>query len=156
MAFALGATWGLGSLIILFQNGLMLGAVSVDYILAGESKFLVGWLLPHGSFEIPAICLAGQAGLVLTGAMIGWRKSLSFLERLRAVYNDLMILLFGVSLMLVWAGFVESFLSQYHEPVLPYELKITFGCVELVLLICFLSFSGRPRKIIKPPESSLE
>ena len=26
--------------------------------------------------------------------------------------------------MLVWAGIVESFLSQYHEPVIPYWLKI--------------------------------
>ena len=32
-----------------------------DYILAGESVFLLGWLLPHGAIEIPAILLAGQA-----------------------------------------------------------------------------------------------
>jgi len=39
----------------------------VDYIRAGQTKFLVGWLLPHGSFEIPAILIAGQAGLILAG-----------------------------------------------------------------------------------------
>ena len=44
--------------------------------------------------------------------------------------------------MLVWAGLVEAFLSQYHEPVIPYELKIGFGVVELILLILFLSRSG--------------
>jgi len=48
--------------------------------------------------------------------------------------------------MLIWAGFVESFFSQYHEPVLPYSLKISFGCVELVLLTCFLAFSGRAKE----------
>lgn len=143
LTFALGATWGLGSLLLLFQNGLMLGAVVVDYVLDGETKFMVGWLLPHGSFEIPAILLAGQAGLVMASALIGWRKPLSLRERLGAVAGDLVTLMGGVSLMLVWAGFVESFLSQYHEPVLPYEIKIAFGCVELVLLICFLSLSGR-------------
>jgi uncharacterized membrane protein SpoIIM required for sporulation len=145
MVFALGATWGVGTLLMLFQNGLMLGAVVVDYISAGETRFLAGWLLPHGSFEIPAILLAGQAGLVLAGAMIGWRRPLCFRERMRKISNDLVTLIFGVCILLVWAGFVESFLSQYHEPVLPYFLKIAFGCVELALLACFLAFSGRSK-----------
>jgi uncharacterized membrane protein SpoIIM required for sporulation len=145
LAFALGVTWGLGSLLLLFQNGLMLGAVSVDYILGGETKFLVGWLLPHGSFEIPAFLLAGQTGLVLASALIGWRRPFSLRERMRAVSPDLVTLMGGVSLMLVWAGFVESFLSQYHEPVLPYAIKIAFGCVELVLVVCFLTFAGRTK-----------
>jgi hypothetical protein len=47
--------------------------------------------------------------------------------------------------MLVWAGIIESFFSQYHEPVVPYEVKIAFGLVELVLLGFFLSRSGRGR-----------
>ena len=45
--------------------------------------------------------------------------------------------------MLVWAGIIEAFLSQYHQPVIPYMAKIIFGCVELVLLILFLARSGR-------------
>ena len=46
--------------------------------------------------------------------------------------------------MLVWAGFVESFLSQYHQPVIPYAVKIAFGGVELAVLIWFLG-SGRAK-----------
>jgi hypothetical protein len=53
-----------------------------------------------------------------------------------------MTLIFGVGVFLVWAGFVEAFLSQYHEPVLPYSAKIAFGLVELILLVLFLSKSG--------------
>src|SRR5207237_5585928 len=68
---ALGMTWGVGTILMLFYNGVILGAVAVDYLLAGETKFLVGWLLPHGSFEIPAILIAGQAGLILGAALIG-------------------------------------------------------------------------------------
>ena len=48
----------------------------------------------------------------------------------------------GVAVLLVWAGFVEAFLSQYHEPVIPYSAKIAFGLVELVLLCLFLAKSG--------------
>ena len=49
-----------------------------------------------------------------------------------------MTLIGGVAVMLVWAGIVESFLSQHHEPVIPYWLKIAFGLGELAVLIWFL------------------
>ncbi len=62
---ALGMTWGIGTMLMLFYNGVILGAVAVDYIRAGEIKFLLGWLMPHGVIEIPAILIAGQAGLML-------------------------------------------------------------------------------------------
>ena len=44
----------------------------LDDIAGGQAVFLAGWLLPHGSIEIPAILLGGQAGLILAGALIGW------------------------------------------------------------------------------------
>jgi uncharacterized membrane protein SpoIIM required for sporulation len=140
---ALGMTWGIGTLIMLFYNGVILGAVGIDYVLAGETPFLFGWLLPHGAVEIPAILLAGQAGIILAGALIGWGKPLSLRMRLRKISNDLVTLILGVALMLVWAGVIESFFSQYHEPVLPYEVKIAFGIFELAILALFLGRAGR-------------
>ncbi|MCP4396467.1 MAG: stage II sporulation protein M [bacterium] len=143
--FALGMTWGIGTMVMLFYNGIILGSVIADYLLAGESAFLAGWLLPHGVVEIPAILLAGQAGLVLAGALIGWGERMSLKSRLKHVGDDLVTLLFGLALMLIWAGFVEAFLSQYHEPVIPYSVKIGFGVVELIALSLFFGFSGRTR-----------
>lgn len=140
---ALGMTWGVGTVIMLFYNGVIMGAIGVDYIAAGQTKFLLGWLLPHGVIEIPAILIAGQAGLVLAHALIGWGKRTRLTVRLRAVSRDVATLIFGVALMLVWAGFIEAFLSQYHEPIIPYEAKIAFGVIELGLLWLFLSRSGR-------------
>ena len=139
---ALGMSWGVGTILLLFYNGVILGAISVDYITDGQTRFLLGWLMPHGVVEIPAILIAGQAGLVLALALIGWGKRTSLRTRLRDISRDLATLIFGVGVLLVWAGFVEAFLSQYHEPVIPYEVKITFGLVELVLLTLFLSRSG--------------
>jgi hypothetical protein len=92
--------------------------------------------------EIPAILIAGQAGLVLAHALIGWGTRVPLTARLRAVSADVTTLIFGVALMLVWAGFVEAFLSQYHEPIIPYSVKIAFGTVELVLLVLFLAKAG--------------
>ena len=143
---ALGMTWGIGTLMMLFYNGVILGAVAVDYVLAGETTFLLGWLLPHGAVEIPAILLAGQAGMVLAGALIGWGKSISLRMRLRKISNDLVTLIFGVALMLGWAGIIEAFFSQYHEPVMPYYVKIAFGVFELIILALFLGRAGRKKE----------
>src|SRR5207253_4124704 len=109
---------------------------------AGQTKFLLGWLLPHGVIEIPAILIAGQAGFILAAALIGRGKRDTLRARLREMSPDLVTLIFGVGVLLVWAGFIESFLSQYHEPVIPYSVKISFGLVELLLLILFLAKSG--------------
>ena len=127
---------------LIFYNGVILGAVCADYMAAGETQFLLGWLLPHGSVEIPAILLAGQAGLVLAGALTGRNMSLSLKNRLRNISGDLLTLICGVGIMLVWAGLIEAFFSQYHEPVIPYALKTGFGIAELFLLVCFLGKSG--------------
>lgn len=141
-ALALGMTWGAGTVVLLFYNGVILGAVALDYVRAGQTEFLLGWLMPHGVVEIPAILIAGQAGLVLAGALIGWGGREPFRVRLRAVGADLVTLIFGVAILLAWAGFVEAFLSQYHEPVFPYWAKIGLGSAELVLLALFLGKSG--------------
>jgi uncharacterized membrane protein SpoIIM required for sporulation len=140
---ALGLTWGLGTALMLFYNGVILGGVCWDYVSDGQTKFLLGWLLPHGSVEIPSILLAGQAGFVLARAMIGWGTRDGLRSRLRAITPDLATLIGGVAIMLVWAGIIEAFMSQYHEPLLPYSLKIAFGVVEIILLGAFLRLGGR-------------
>jgi uncharacterized membrane protein SpoIIM required for sporulation len=143
---ALGMTWGIGTLVLLFYNGIILGAVAIDYIMAGETTFLLGWLLPHGVIEIPAILIGGQAGFVLAGALLGRGQRVRLAARLRQVMPDVVTLALGAALMLVWAGIVEAFLSQYHEPVLPYGVKIAFGVVELAALVWYLTQAGRPRE----------
>ena len=145
-AMAFGLTWGVGTALLLFYNGVILGAVCLDYMLDGQTVFLLGWLLPHGSFEIPAILIGGQAGFVLARALIGWGTRDGIRSRLRMVVPDLATLIGGVALMLVWAGIVEAFFSQYHAPILPYWVKITFGSGELCLLTAFLWLGGSEGK----------
>ena len=128
---------------VILYNGVVLGAVCFDYLRAGQGIFLAGWLLPHGSVEIPSFLLAGQAGFMLGSAIIGWGRRLTLRERLRAVRGDLVTIIGGVAVMLVWAGLIEAFFSQYHAPVLPYSIKITFGVVELCALTWFLARAGR-------------
>ncbi|MBI2513847.1 MAG: stage II sporulation protein M [Opitutae bacterium] len=144
-ALALGIAWGAGTIVLLFYNGVILGAVMADYLLAGQGVFLAGWLLPHGVIEIPAILVGATGGFVLARAVIGRDDGRPLAARLRAVADDVATLAAGAALMLVWAGFVESYLSQYHEPAIPYALKIAFGVVEAGLLVAYYGWAGRAK-----------
>ncbi len=144
--FAMGFSWGIGTVVLLFYNGIILGATALDFVHAGKSMFLLGWLLPHGAIEIPAILLAGQAGFILAGALIGWGRSISLKKRLRTVAPELVTLLYGLAVMLIFAGIVEAFFSQYHEPVIPYDAKIIIGVLEVIALILFFGFSGKSKE----------
>jgi uncharacterized membrane protein SpoIIM required for sporulation len=136
---AMGMTWGIGTILSLFYNGVLLGAVMFDYIRAHQTPFVLGWLMPHGVIEIPAVLIAGQAGLVIGHALIGGRDRSTLKDRLRAIGPDVMTLIGGVAVLLVWAGLIESFFSQVHQPVIPYAAKIAFGAAELALLLWFLN-----------------
>lgn len=146
-ALVLGVFWGIGTVVILFYNGVILGAVAFDYILSGHLTFLMGWLLPHGVIEIPAILIAGQAGLILGDSLLRVKGS-TRIARLRSNMKDIVSLIGGVAVLLVWAGIIESFLSQYHEPTIPYSLKIAFGIVELIIFVGFLAYPFK-RKVEK-------
>jgi uncharacterized membrane protein SpoIIM required for sporulation len=144
--FAMGFTWGIGTVLLLFYNGIILGATALDFVHAGQSTFLLGWLLPHGAIEIPAILVAGQAGFILAGALIGWGRRISLKKRLRTVAPELVTLLGGLAVMLIFAGIVEAFFSQVHEPIIPYDAKILFGVLELMALMLFFGLSGKSKE----------
>src|SRR5437867_5345387 len=93
--------------------------------------------------ELPAVMIAGQAGLVLGRALIGWGDRSPLKTRLRLVGNDVILLV--LSMLLVWAGCVEGTLLHFHQPVVPYPLKIGFSVVELAALIWFLNSGSRDR-----------
>lgn len=151
MTMVTGFLWGIFTFVLLFYNGTVIGVVIFDYVTDGQGTFLTAWLLPHGSFELPAIFIGGQTGLVIARAMFGWGTNLRLRERLRRIRGDLLTLIGGAALLLIWAGIIESFLSQYHDPRF-YPWKIGVGAVQLTGLILYLAFCGRkaPDKTTSP------
>jgi uncharacterized membrane protein SpoIIM required for sporulation len=139
LAAALGVTFGIGTALLLFENGILLGAVAVHYTQRGFGLFLTAWLLPHGVFEIPSILIAGQAGFYLARLLLHRRED----RNVRQSMREWLVLVAGLAMMLVWAGIMEAFFSQYHAPVLPYGFKVAVAAAELVLLTLYLLLIGR-------------
>ena len=139
LAAGLGITFGIGTALLLFENGLLLGAVAVRYTQQGFGLFVTAWLLPHGAFEIPSILIAGQAGFYLARLLLRRRED----RNMRQSIREWLLLIAGLALMLVWAGLMEAFFSQHHAPVLPYGFKLAVGAAELALLTLYLLLMGR-------------
>ncbi|MBI5543826.1 MAG: stage II sporulation protein M [Deltaproteobacteria bacterium] len=142
LAFALGLTLGIGTAILLFVNGIFLGALAVAYESKGHTAWFWAWILPHGVPEISAICLAGAAGLILGRAMVA-PGSRSRADALRFEARLAVRLVLGTLPIFVVAGIIEGTISQIHEPHLPSVVKLAFAGTMAVLLALYLLRSGR-------------
>src|SRR5690606_23863761 len=70
MALVLGITFGVGTSVLLFANGVPLGALGMQYFLEGEGLFFWAWILPHGIPELTAIVIYGAAGFQLARGLL--------------------------------------------------------------------------------------
>ena len=150
-AFSGGVLFGVGTLLILLQNGLALGMIAAIFITKGSefSLYFYSGVLPHGVLELPAICLAGGAGLLLAkGMFIPGRK-----RRLDAVKDygrEAITLVLGTVMILVIAGLIEGFITPIKidgdatVPSLMYA-KLGFSSLAFMLLIAYFLLAGRKR-----------
>lgn len=137
LGFVLGFTFGVGTIVVLFLNGAMLGALAAWYYEENVMTFFLGWVGPHGAIEIPCVLFGCAAGLMIARAQ--FRKDEGpFLSQLKRLRGDLIDILVGTATLLVLAGIVEGGFSQINEPTLSYSLKIGVAVVLFVALMAYL------------------
>jgi uncharacterized membrane protein SpoIIM required for sporulation len=134
MTFAAGITAGIGTLYLLFFNGMMLGVIGVACGTYQMSLPLWSFVAPHGVLELPAIFIAGGAGLRLAQALL-FPGMLSRRDSLSIGGTDAVRLLVGVIPMLLIAGTIEGFFSPSETPV---YLKFAAAGALFTLLIAYL------------------
>ena len=128
LAFALGITVGVGTAIMLFSNGIFLGALAQVYTAKGMAGWFWAWILPHGIPEITAICIAGAAGFVIARGLAA-PKGLPRRQALRKEAIVAVKLLLGTLALFVLAGLIEGTVSQIHPPKLPVWFKLGFALI---------------------------
>jgi uncharacterized membrane protein SpoIIM required for sporulation len=138
-SFALGITAGLGSAWMMFLNGALIGVVGVACHRAGMSVSLWSFVAPHGSLELPAIFLAGGAGLILGRGLLD-PGTLPRREALAQAGSSAIRLLLGVIPMLIVAGIIEGFISPVQIPA---AAKFVIGAAMFTLLVLYLLTAGR-------------
>ena len=139
-AFAFGITAGLGTVWMMLLNGLMMGVVGVACWHEGMSLSLWSFVAAHGVLELPAIFIAGGAGLGIARGLL-FPGLLARKESLVRAGSRSVRLVLGTIPMLLIAGFVEGFVSPTNLP--PY-VKFLLAAGLGTLLVLYLA-SGKKR-----------
>ncbi len=137
LAFSLGALTIVFGLLILFYNGMILGAVGAMYVLEDVSVFFFAWVGPHGALELPAIIFGGAAGLLIGRALL-MPGNLSRGAALRRVLPSVWRIMIGAALILVLAGLIEGSFSQFSAKTIPYPVKISAAALLFTGLMAYL------------------
>ena len=139
MSFALSFALGIPTFLLLFYNGLVLGAFASIHGTRGLSLDFWGWVLPHGITEIGAIVLCGAAGLLIADALV-FPGAQSRLDRLAQQGRIAGQIVLGAIAMLLIAALIEGFFRQ-----LVHDIQIRYGVAALSAAFWAIYFWGAGR-----------
>ncbi|HUL09915.1 MAG TPA: stage II sporulation protein M [Candidatus Acidoferrum sp.] len=141
MCFALGFAFGLPTIVLLVQNGLMMGAFFALYASRGLGVELGGWLFIHGVTELLAITLCGAAGLALGGAL-AFPGPHSRLANLAATGRVAAQVVIGAVALLLIAGMLEGLGRQLITDT---SLRYIIAATTALAWLLYFGFVGRDR-----------
>lgn len=132
MAFVYGIMLGVGTLVVMLQNGIMLGSFQYFFYEKGLLWESVRTIWIHGTIEISVIIIAGCAGLVLANGML-FPGTFTRLESFkRGVKNGLKIMVSTIPFFVV-AGFLEGFVTRHTEMPDWLAILIILGSLALII-----------------------
>ena len=132
LTFITGVFFTIGSIGILIQNGVMVGAFQYFFIEKGlfQESFLTIWT--HGTLEISAIVIAGAAGITM-GRGIVFPGTLSRLKSFQISARRGVKILIGISPIIIMAGIIESYLTRQTDTPDIIRLGFILLCLGFVL-----------------------
>ena len=131
-----GATAGIFTIYIMAFNGLHIGTIGALVTQNNLGYPFWAFVCPHGSLELPAIFLAGGAGLLIGKAMV-FPGQYRRLDALKINGTKAAQLLFGIVPMLIIAGIIEGFFSP--SPLIPDTIKYLTGFIIFGFFILYLN-----------------
>jgi uncharacterized membrane protein SpoIIM required for sporulation len=139
-AFAMGITGGIGTIWMMLTNGMLIGVIGASTWRAGMAVQFWSFVAPHGVLELPAIFIAGGAGLEIARGML-FPGALPRKLSLARAGGRASKLLLGVIPLLVVAGLLEGFFSPSAAP---YQVKFLLAGVLFAALVAYLTTSRPP------------
>jgi uncharacterized membrane protein SpoIIM required for sporulation len=132
MIFVAGFVVSIGTIWLLFNNGVMVGAFQYYFFSKGLGwkSILVIWL--HGTLEISSFIIAGAAGLVL-GNSILFPGTHQRGYALRRGAKDGLKLMIGLVPVFAMAAFLEGFVTRYASMPIWLSLLILIGSLSFII-----------------------
>ncbi len=137
-----GALAGVGSLFILFSNGLQMGAALAYVMNEGSPERLLSFVAGHAPYELLGMIVAGMAGMRIGLAMIR-PGQLSRGKALMESGKAGLPLILGACVLTFVAAIIEGFWSAELVPV---DIKYWVGYIGWFLLAVYFLFAGKSAK----------
>ena len=131
-AFVAGIFLGIGTLLVLMYNGVMLGSFQYFFHAQGLLWDSARTIWIHGTIEISVIVIAGCAGLVLGNGFLFPGTFTRLHSFRRAMKDGLKILMSTIPFSIV-AGFLESFVTRITQMPDLLSVIIILGSLSLIL-----------------------
>lgn len=137
LAFILGLFAGIGSIIILLQNGIMLGSFQYFFYKYGLLKYSALTIWIHGTLEIFVIIVAGAAGMIMGSSLI-YPKTYTRLYSFKSGVKIGIKYIIGVIPMFIIAAFLEGFVTRHTEFSSYIKLSIILFSLAFIIWYFFI------------------
>ena len=138
--YGMGIFAGIGTLLSLLYNGLVIGGVAGHLSGIGFSETFWPFVSGHGSFELIAAVISGAAGLRLAQSIF-MPGNYHRLDAFKIAGKQSIELLIGAATMTFIAAFIEAFWSS--SSLIPDVVKYSVAAVLWTLVIAYLCLAGK-------------
>lgn len=141
-SFVGGILLGLGSLWLLFYNGIIFGVVTSMVVDAHYVEPFFSFVLPHSFVELMAIFICGGAGFIIAWAIIS-PGDLSRIDSLNLRGKEALNLVLGTIPLFLVAGIIESSFSRLQIHI---GFKILFTLATIIITYFYFTYDAEKKK----------
>lgn len=153
MSVALGIFASVGTLYILFENGLMLGVFEYMFFHHGLATDSILVIFIHGTLEISAFVIAGAAGMIIGNAIL-FPKTFTRMQSLTKAAKDAAKIMLSLIPIFLTAAFFESYVTRHTEMPRWASLSILGGSLAFILWYFVFYPIIVSRKLAHAPEAA--
>jgi uncharacterized membrane protein SpoIIM required for sporulation len=140
-AFTFGVLFGVGTLLLLFHNGLFAFGGPLQVCFQHDMGWkLMNFMLAHGVIELTTIFIAGGAGMMIGFGLL-FPGELPRWQAVREKSREAILLIAGCVPLLVIAGIIEGMVSL--NQAVPPAVRLAAALASGVWLVAYLGFSGK-------------
>ncbi len=133
-------------LLLMFVNGMTLGAMVAIHYPKGLTVDFLAWIFPHGVTELLAVCLCGAAGLTI-GRAIVFPGKLRRIDNLAQQGREAGGMVVGAVFLFFIAALLEGYFRQLVHDTTPRAI------VALITLFFWIGYFGQGKQALQKLEA---
>jgi uncharacterized membrane protein SpoIIM required for sporulation len=137
-AFVMGVFASVGTGLMLFYNGVMVGAFVTMFAIEGLFEHAFPVIMLHGTIELTSIVIAGGAGFIMGNSLL-FPGTYSRIDSFKMGAVQGLKIVIGLVPFFIIAGFIESFITRYEYMHWSFK-SLVIGASTLLMIYYFILY----------------